>query len=67
MIYLGYQQSIKMIVMQYDDMVSSSECSSGLSWHMFMHVVESNQHSLYDIYVHGVHILLMLVSNVTYT
>ena len=66
MIYLGYQYCVKMIVMQYDDMVSSSECSSGLTWHMFMHAVESNQHSLYDIYVHGVHILLMLVSNVTY-
>ena len=66
MIYFGYQHCVKMIVMYYDDMVSSSECSSGLTWHMFMHVVESNQHSLYDIYVHGVHILLMLVSNVTY-
>ena len=26
---------------------------SGLTWHMFMHVVEKNQHSLHDIYVHG--------------
>lgn len=40
MIYFGYQHSVKMIVM-YDDMVSSSECSSGLTWYMFMHVVES--------------------------
>ena len=24
-----------------------------LTWHMFTHVVESNQHSLHDIYVHG--------------
>ena len=23
------------------------------TWHMFTHVVESNQHSLHDIYVHG--------------
>ena len=41
MIYLGYQHCIKMIVMQYDDMVSSSECLSGLTLHMFMHVVQS--------------------------
>ena len=41
MIYLGYQHRVKMIVMQYDDMVSSSECSSGQTWYMFMHVVES--------------------------
>ena len=27
--------------------------SSGLTCHMFMHVVETNQHSLHDIYVHG--------------
>ena len=27
--------------------------SSGLTWHMFTHVVETNQHSLDDIYVHG--------------
>ena len=27
--------------------------SSDLTWHMFMHVVETNQHSLHDIYVHG--------------
>ena len=27
--------------------------SSGLTWHMLTHVVESNQHSLRDIYVHG--------------
>ena len=26
--------------------------SSGLTWHMFMHVVEQNQHSLHDIYIH---------------
>ena len=53
MIYLGCQHCVKMILMWCDDMVSSSECSSGLTWHMFMHVVESNQHSLHDIYVHG--------------
>ena len=41
MIYLGHRHCIKMIVMWYGDMVSSSECSSGLTWHMFMHVVES--------------------------
>ena len=41
MIYLGYQHCVKMIVMQYDDMVSSSECQSGLTWHMSMHIVES--------------------------
>ena len=66
MTYLEYQHCVKMIVMQYDAMISSSECLSALTWHMFMHAVESNPHSLYDIYVHGVHILLMLVSNVTY-
>ena len=27
--------------------------SSDLTWHMLMHVVETNQHSLHDIYVHG--------------
>ena len=27
--------------------------SSDLTWHMFTHVVETNQHSLHDIYVHG--------------
>ena len=26
---------------------------SDSTWHMFMHVVETNQHSLHDIYVHG--------------
>ena len=26
---------------------------SDSTWHMFTHVVESNQHSLHDIYVHG--------------
>ena len=26
---------------------------SDLTWHMFTHVVETNQHSLHDIYVHG--------------
>ena len=41
MIYLGYQHCVKMIVMWYDDMVSSSERPGGLTWHMFMHVVES--------------------------
>ena len=66
MIYLGYQHSVKMIVMQYDEMVSFSGCSSGLTWYMFMHVVNQNQHSLYNVYVRGVHILLMLVSNFTY-
>ena len=65
MIYLGYQHSVKMIVMQYDDMVPSSTCSSGLTCHMFMHVLESKPTD-YDIYAHGVHILLMLVSNVPY-
>ena len=30
-----------------------SNDSSDLTWHMFMHVVETNQHSLHDIYVHG--------------
>ena len=29
MINLRYQHSVEMIVMQYDDMVSSSECSIG--------------------------------------
>ena len=26
---------------------------SDLTWRMFTHVVETNQHSLHDIYVHG--------------
>ena len=26
---------------------------SDSTWHMFTHVVEANQHSLQDIYVHG--------------
>ena len=26
---------------------------SDSTWHMFTYVVESNQHSLHDIYVHG--------------
>ena len=26
---------------------------SDSAWHMFTHVVETNQHSLHDIYVHG--------------
>src|SRR3954465_11645850 len=26
---------------------------SDLTWHMFTHVVETNQHSLHDVYVHG--------------
>ena len=26
---------------------------SDSTWHMFTHAVESNQHSLHDIYVHG--------------
>ena len=26
---------------------------SDLTWHMFTHVVETNQHSLHDIYVRG--------------
>ena len=26
---------------------------SDSTWHMFTHVVESNQHGLHDIYVHG--------------
>ena len=26
---------------------------SDSTWHMFTHVVESNQHNLHDIYVHG--------------
>ena len=25
---------------------------SDLTWHMFTHVVETNQHSLHDIYIH---------------
>ena len=27
--------------------------SSASTWHMFTHVVKTNQHSLHDIYVHG--------------
>ena len=26
---------------------------SDSTWHMFTHVVETNQHNLHDIYVHG--------------
>ena len=66
MVYLTCQHAIKMVVMWYDGVVSSFDDLSDLTWHMFTHVVETNQHSLHDIYVHGVHILLMLVSNITY-
>ena len=52
MVYLACQHAIKMIVMWYDGMVSSFELSD-LTWRMFTHVVETNQHILHDIYVHG--------------
>ena len=63
MIYLGCQHCVKMIVTWYDDMVSSSECFKWLD----LASLNQNQHSFYDIYVHGVHILLVLVSNVHYS
>ena len=42
-----------MIMMWYDGMVSSLNELSDSTWHMFTHVVETNQHNLHDIYVHG--------------
>ena len=54
MVYLACQHAIKMVVMWYDRVVSSFlNDSSDLTLHMFTHVVETNQHSLHDIYVHG--------------
>ena len=53
MVYLAFQHAIRMIMMWYDGMVSSLNELSDSTWHMFTHVVESNQHSLHDIYVHG--------------
>ena len=41
MVYLACQHAIKMVVMWYDRVVSSFEDSSGLTWHMFTHVVET--------------------------
>ena len=52
MVYLACQHAIKMIVMWYDGIVSSFELSD-LTWRMFTDVVETNQHSLHNIYVHG--------------
>ena len=64
MIYLGYQHSVKMIVMQYNDTVSSSECSSGLTWYMFMHVVEKINIASTIFMFMVIYILLMLALNV---
>ena len=43
MVYLACQHAIKMVVMWYDRVVSSFERMQ----------LKQNQHSLYDIYVHG--------------
>ena len=53
MVYLACQHAIKMIMMWYDRWYPPLNDLSDLTWHMFMHVVETNQHSLHDIYVHG--------------
>ena len=53
MVYLVCQHAIEIVMMWYDGMVSSFNELSDSAWHMFMHVVESNQHILHDIYVHG--------------
>ena len=53
MVYLACQHAIKMVVMWYDRWYPPLNDPSGLTWHMFTHVVETNQHSLHDIYVHG--------------
>ena len=53
MVYLACQHAIQMVVMWYDRVVSSFERFEWLAWHMFTHVVETNQHSLHGIYVHG--------------
>ena len=49
MVYLACQHAIKMVVMWYIPLNDLSD----LTWHMFTHVVETNQHSLHDFYVHG--------------
>ena len=66
MIYLGCQHCVKMIVMQYDDMYPALNVQVARLGTCSCMQLNQNQHSLYDIYVHGVRILLMLVSNVTY-
>ena len=53
MVYLACQHAIKMVVMWYGGVASSLNDLSDSTWHMFTHVVETNQHSLHDIYVHG--------------
>ena len=53
MVYLACQHAIEMIIMWYDGWYPPLSDLSDLTWHMFMHVVETNQHSLHDIYVHG--------------
>ena len=53
MVYLACQHAFKMVVMWYDGWYPPLNELSDLTWHMFTHVVETNQHSLHDIYVHG--------------
>ena len=52
MVYLACQYAIRMIMMWYDGMVPPLNVLSDSTWHMFTHVVETNQHSFHDIYVH---------------
>ena len=49
MVYLACQHAIKMVVMWYPPLNDLSDST----WHMLTHVVETNQHSLHHIYVHG--------------
>ena len=53
MIYLVCQHAIEMVMMWYDEVYPPFNGLNDLTWHMFTHVVETNQHSLHDIYVHG--------------
>ena len=53
MVYLACQHDIKMVVMWYDGWYPPLNDLSDLTWQMFTHVIETNQHSLHDIYVHG--------------
>ena len=53
MVNLACQHAIKMVVIGMMGWYPPLNDSSDLTRHMFTHVVETNQHSLHDIYVHG--------------
>ena len=41
MVYLACEHAIKMVVMWYEGWYPPLNDSSGLTWHMFTHVVET--------------------------